>query len=109
MATKKVTRKVSHSRYYGKVDGKMALIPVGTEVSVTEEDAEKKKGKLVDPKEQMSVVDGKLVTGGADSPEGVQAALTAMQKQVDEANAKTDKLDKENKALKAAAKKTAAK
>ena len=94
---KMVKRVVTHPNLFMRVDGVLQKIPTGTEITVTEEHAGRHKLKLADPKEAKRLdASGKMAEGAELAmPDDVQAALASMQKQVDDANAKTKKAEAE--------------
>jgi len=82
-----VKKVVAHPRYYqklkleGEKEGKLRHIPVGTEIEVTEAQAERAGTKLIDAGQDKSLVGGQLVDkaagkGGDDSKE-LKAQLAA--------------------------------
>ena len=102
---KMVKRVVVHPKFYMMVEGKMTHIAVGTEVSVTEAEAEKKARKLADPTTSKALgTDGKLqdASAAAALPEGVQAAMAEMQKKVTDAEARATAAEAEAAKLKKA-------
>lgn len=55
MAAKKVKRVVTHDKLYMRVDGKTVHVAKGTELSLTEEQAERLGKKVADAKKAASV------------------------------------------------------
>ena len=120
MAKEKLLKRVvAQPRFYMKVEvegakPRMQLVPVGTEIEVTEKQAAKAGNKLVDPKAGKVLDGGKLVAvdkGGENTaelkakikelekalkdatPAKMQAALVALQTDLDAANAKIQELE----------------
>jgi len=96
-ADKKVTRVVVHPRYYQKVKGVMVHVAPGTEVEVTEAQAERAGVKLAAKGDAKALKGGQLVDSSAG---GNVAELTA---QLSGALAKNADLEKEVAKLKKAA------
>lgn len=108
--TKTVKRVVVHPKLYMAVEGKLQLVPVGTELTLTTEQAERLGKKVVDPAEQKKLVKGKMVEGSeSEAVAALTAELEASKAEtVKVTKALTDtatKLDVSEKALKAATKK----
>lgn len=91
---------VQHPKLYMRVNDKIQAVPVGTELSLTQAQADGFGDKVAKPGTEGTLVDGKIAEkrGGAALPAEVTEALTAMQAKLDAATA-------ENVKLKAAAKK----
>ena len=90
MTSKKtVERVVAHPRYYQKVDGKNTHVPVGTTVTVTEEQAKKAGSKLVAPGSAKVLQGGQLVDSVAGGKPGSkkEAELIAKVAELTAANA----------------------
>jgi hypothetical protein len=62
-----VKRIVAHPRYYRTVKGKCELIPKGTELLLSEKEAERLRGKVIDPakRKSLDVATGKTVDDSA--------------------------------------------
>jgi hypothetical protein len=91
---KTVKRVVKHPKYYMAVDGVPQHIEVGTILTLSESEAERKKGMLADPSEAKQLKDGELVKAGDSNN------AKAMQQLAEQLAASQDEV----KALKKAAK-----
>jgi hypothetical protein len=112
MADKKMKRIVAHPKLYLRVDGKLQLLPKGTEITVTKEQCEALGKKLMDPAEQKKLdatTKGSKLTEGGEAESAAVTKLTADLGAANEALVKTatdlESAKAEVKALKAAAKK----
>lgn len=100
MAEKTVKRIVTHPKFYFAVGGKLQKIAVGTEITLSEKEAERLKKKVADPSKVKLLEDGKLVEKGASSP--ADKALQQVGQQLAASQEENKKLVKENAALKKA-------
>lgn len=98
MAEKTVKRIVTHPKQYFAVGGKLQRMAVGTEVTLSEKEAERLKRRVADPSKVKLLEGGKLVDKGAVSGGG--NALQELGQQLAAAQDDVKRLTTENAALK---------
>lgn len=97
MSTEKLKRIVAHPKFYTAVGGKLQHIPIGTEMTVTAEQAKRLGSKLADPSQRESLD----ATEEGGKLKALQKENTAHDQAMAQMAAQLEALQKENTALKA--------
>ena len=98
MPEKTVKRIVTHPKFYFAVDGKLQKLPVGTELTLSSDEAERLKGKVADPSKVKRLEGGALVAKGEAGADN--KALQELGQQLAASQEENKKLRGENAALK---------
>lgn len=89
-----VKRVVIHPKFYFAVGGRLQKLDVGTELTLSVEEAERLKKKVVDPSKTKRLMEGALVEKSGSSSDN------KLMEELATAREETKKLENENAALK---------